>query len=291
VLLATPLFAMPQQENALVSQALSAFEARTAFATIGPPLPENAQNMQAETRLFLAMVQRFDEVAYDSDAFAFVAQSFVGAVDSFHPAHLAAVPEPGEAATTSSSVYVDHVRLSVMPSRAVVLPLSQAFLPAQPVAQNGVQPENAPAPPASISAKREKIPQPIKKEGAEKQNAGKPATTPSPTPSIDSPGNTPASVPENPNAETLRALQQAVKDLGLEKKLDFGQNAQSNLSITEKKPPAPSPRQNAPQNAPHNVSKTKALSATKPAPATPAAEVAAEVAGVAAAPAKQSAGH
>jgi hypothetical protein len=218
------------------------FEARRAFEAYGPPTQENAKKSQEETQLYNDMVLSYDDIADDEDEFSFVSEAFSVPVESFRPASarinnqteaddiFADDPLPDK--TISSSGYVHDIRPSFLPGQL----LKQQNFYAVKLGESGTKPLFAPTPPP---------PPPPKKAEARPEDAVNPFTPP-PDESkkddlaagkINAPpkGSAPAA---GTDEETLHALRQAVKDLGLEKKLNFESSPTRN-TMAEGKPETP----------------------------------------------------
>lgn len=295
-----PLFA--QEKGAVVPSSFAAevsdFEQRRAFDVMGPPVQEGVVKARAETKLYMEMVERFDAIAYDEDDFSFVAEAFSVPVDVFRPASLRAYGETGSTdvfdddplpgQTRTSSIYVDHVRLSFMPGG-----------PLHPRNLDDVKLGNSDGQALFTSQETPKplLDQPVEEteKAEEKKTEGidvpKAANAPERLGLTNM--DTPANAQISPDEQTLIALQKAVKDLGLEKQLNFdpGRNPVQTSAKTQKqedKALAHVAKKTRSRNANKDTDarselklKKKKKTKMKAAAPAPAAEVAAEVAAAA----------
>lgn len=230
-------------------QNLQTFDARQAFEVYGPPTLENAALYSEETVLWLDIVGNFEDVADDEDEFAFVAEAFSVPVSEFRPSSLrvseeasddvfADDPLPDE--TDSTSVYVNAIRPSFLPGPPLKprkledVKLGEGAMPAlfKPVEPPKPDSGGADTPAAAGTAKSEtksataggaKVPAAAgaaKAQGKATAGTGDNAAEDKEPPagSINAPAKP---VMLSTDEETLGALRQAVKDLGLEKQLNF----------------------------------------------------------------------
>lgn len=278
------------------------YQERESFSIYGPPLREDLKESQDNTQLYLDMVENFYEVSEDEDDFQFIVEAFSVPVDQFRPTSFRPdggveddlfPDDPLPQAHKTTSRYVDGVRLSTLPGS-----------PFTPRAMASVKLGDDTGGPRSLFADVKKDEAIAKETGKElpKEEADKKAADVAddkakeadagPAGKINAPPKAPL---PNSDMETLHLLQQAVRDLGLQKELNFenNMNRQTTASMGEKKEtskpdegkdatpaqtvaPAAEPSANAPAPAVTEGDKGKepvsAGPATAPSPASPPAK-------------------
>lgn len=215
------------------------FQEREAFSMFGPPLKEDMSEAQAQTQLYLDMVEHFYEVAEDEDDFQFIVEAFSVPVEQFRPNSFR--PEGGVVDDLfpddplpqlhkTTSRYVDSVRMSTLPgapfearSLATVKLGDDTGGPRSLFTDDkkdaAIAKETGKEAPNDAAAKKEAEAEQKKKE-AEAAAAGK----------INAPPKAPL---PNSDMETLHLLQQAVRDLGLQKELNFENNLKRQTLVSE----------------------------------------------------------
>lgn len=292
-------------------QSFHDFEEARAFEIVGPPMKDGLKNAEDETALYLDMILYYEDIAEDDDDFSFVAEAFSVSLEELRPATLRIAEEdvddvfsddPLPGRLNSSSFYVDRIRVPALPGRALKprilddVKLGDAekrslFLEPEkpkPAVAETPEPEKKPEPPKKVAAPEPLLPPSLGGRGqrlepaeAEKQTADAPAPKPDlAAGKINAPR--PAARPYvNPDEETLVLLRQAVKELGLEKQLNFESSpfgSQTLVQVNEQKdgkpkmdmPPAASAT--APATSPA-VAQTVAPQINTPSTAAPAVQV------------------
>ncbi len=202
-----PLSAM--EANRPLWQSIFDYEEKYAFEEYGPPMKKNLRRFQKETRLYEDMAYYFDEAAEDEPDFTFIVEAYSVPVGLFRPTvirpegeaekdSLFGEDDPLPEATDSTSVYVEDIRPTYLPGG-----------PLKPRHPNAVSLGSKKH--GSLFAKPELPPTP--------------AMAPSATTAAVPPGaiNAPKKKAPLPgsNEETLMNLKKAVRELGLERKINF----------------------------------------------------------------------
>ncbi len=246
-------------------QNIKAFDDTALFAVAGPPTAEDAEKAKADTELYEAMVDNFDDLEDEDDDYLFVIEALFDPEDSSRPASLRmdddADDEGAEGAAApslTSSIYIDTVRPTFFPGfqikpRAIDLDRKDnadarslfADLN-KPKADDILKNDSAPIIPGPPPPEPNVPPLPAStKETAESklEKAGK----------INAPPKqaAPKQRPLSPDEETLGALRQAVKELGLENKLNLGKGVAGHetLESNEQRPQDTAPKSAAPDVA------------------------------------------
>ncbi len=208
------------------------FQERNAFSNYGPPLEEDSARFEAETKLYQDMLDNFYTIDSDEDDFSFVAEAFSVPVEEFRPASFRPDPtatgdlfedDPLPESVKSSSAYVTTIRPSVLPG--------EAFRP-RSVNEVKLGDENVPrslffekpTPPVAEEKPKEEV---KKAEADDKDKKDDTAGH------INKPKKPEAPIPGS-DQETLQLLQQAVRELGLEKQLNFESKTASTLAQMHK---------------------------------------------------------
>lgn len=282
-------------------QSFHDFEEARAFEIVGPPMKDGLKNAEDETALYLDMIQYYEDIAEDDDEFAFVAEAFSVSLEELRPATLRIAEEdvddvfsddPLPGRLNSSSFYVDRIRVPALPGRALKprildeVKLGDAekrslFLEPEkpkpavaetPEPEKKVEPKKVavqePLLPPSLGGRGQR-PEPAE---AEKQAADVPAPkTDLAAGKINAPR--PAARPYvNPDEETLVLLRQAVKELGLEKQLNFESSpfgSQTLVQVNEQKDGKP--KMDMPPAAPATAPSLSAAQSSVPQINTPSA--------------------
>lgn len=230
-------------------QDLQDFEESVAFDQYGPPIKEDAKKFQEQTSLYLDMLADFDEISDDEDDFAFVAEAYRVPTSEFRPASL----RPGEGGgdelfdddplpskIQSTSVYVDTVRQSVLPGPAIKpknmdeVKLGENL--AKPLFAEPEKPKPKEKPKEEVKQAEKPKAKPGDKPGAsEASNAYMKAGRINAPPQAAGMGGAQnaASHRLSPDEETLMALKNAVKELGLEKQLNFEGGMVGNQAVAQ----------------------------------------------------------
>lgn len=228
--------AIPSQ-NPTAWQNIKDFEDTTMFAVAGPPTAEDAERAKADTQLYIDMVNNFDDLEDEDDDYLFVIEALFDPEDSSRPASLRMDDEDAEdnidenpTPNLNSSIYIDAVRPTFFPgfqikprtlepdkkenaeARSLFADLDKPK--ADDILKDDVKPIIPGEPPAQSDVPV--LPGTTKDDAVDAaEKAGKinapPKAAPKRTPS--------------PDEETLGALKEAVKELGLEKKLNLGKGA------------------------------------------------------------------
>lgn len=249
---------------------------RNAFSVYGPPLEEDMPRAREEMRLYLDMVHNFYIISNDEDEFYYVAEAYSVPVGAFRPSSF----RPGGADSVdvfdddplpedynSSSYYVDAIRPSYLPGAPFKVRAPDAS-EARARSLFADPPKKAP------EAAKPDIP-PHEETAADAAAAAvgaAPAAAAQQTPPagrINAPKKTGPVVPGS-DQETLEALQKAVRELGLEKQIDFGGKHQRTVLEGDAEPHAPTvsaPDAPAAPAATQRKRPPSALKASKPSKA------------------------
>lgn len=268
VLLAPPCFAEePSQEQSAVQvpptllaqnptawQNIKDFDDTALFAVAGPPTQEDAERAKADTQLYEDMVNNFDELEDEDDDYLFVIEALFDPEDSSRPASLRMddddvddnIDEATSTPNLTSSIYIDTVRPTFFPgfqikpraldpdkkdnadARSLFADLNK---PRADDILNDEKPIIPGEPP--VQAAVPVLPGTTKDAADAAEKAGK----------INAPPKAAAKRPLSPDEETLGALKEAVKELGLENKLNLGKGAgghqalESNEEVSKEAPP------------------------------------------------------
>lgn len=233
-----------------------------AFEDMGPPTRANAKAAMEETDLYRDMLAHFEDIADDEDDFAFVAEAFSVSLEELRPASLRVIDEgvddvfaddplPGK--VQSTSVYVNKIRLTTLPGLALkprnLDDVKLGDIPRHSLFGEEAKPK-APAPPKAeaVAEKKEEKPPLAQTPGASAPPAAHAdtsvqnpaaAVTPlataaeAPAGQINKPQAATPSKYVSPDEETLVLLRQAVKELGLEKQLNFEASQYSNQTMLQ----------------------------------------------------------
>jgi hypothetical protein len=218
------------------------FQERQAFNVYGPPLEEDAAQFGEQTKLYLDMVEFFFVVSEDENDFDMVAEAFSVPVDVFRPSSFRPegtiddslfADDPLPQQFKSTSYYVDTIRPSFVPGATFkAKSLSQVKLGDSSAPRSLFQDEKNP---------EEKPPEePAKKDDkAGEETAQKDKDENIPAGKINAPKR-PENFMPGSDEETLHALQQAIRELGLEKQLNFESNqhnTQRRMQMSDGKTP------------------------------------------------------
>ncbi|MDX1923479.1 MAG: hypothetical protein SFW65_10170 [Alphaproteobacteria bacterium] len=244
-------------------QNIKAFDDTALFAVAGPPTAEDAAKAKADTELYEAMVDNFDNLEDEDDEYLFVIEALFDPEDSSRPASLRMdddvddeVVESITSPNLNSSIYIDTVRPTFFPgfqikpreldpdkkdntdARSLFADLNKPKADdilkddTKPIISGPPQPQTAvPTLPASTKETTE----------SKLEKAGK----------INAP---PKQRPLSPDEETLGALKQAVKELGLENKLNLGKSVGGHEALENNED---HPQDKLPQGTAPDVAKQK----------------------------------
>jgi hypothetical protein len=245
-----PALAGVRDANMPLWQSIVDYEEKHSFDNYGPPMRENAEKFAREQQLYEDMVQYFDLAAEDEPDFIAIVESYSVPVEAFRPAVIRpegqAVKEdetnpfgeddPLPEAVKSTSSYVEEVRPTFIPGKPLKMrsggevklgndQLGSLFADTDKMKQESavlpkekpVQVMGPPIPPDAPPAGEIDTP---KKKAA-------PAAPAGPVPGSDE--------------ETLLNLKQAVKELGLERQLNFDGSTQALGAGADIQDAAPAP--------------------------------------------------
>jgi hypothetical protein len=257
--------AAPTDGNSVLWKSIQDYEDKYAFDLYGPPLPQNRARFESEQQLYEDMVQHFDEVGEDEYDFTFIILAYDVPVDVFRPE----IIRPGEAVKESEDNPFgedDPLPESVSSTSAYVEEIRPTFLPGGPLKQRSMQDVKL-APDQQGSLFSEKKPALEVLPAPEAAAAGQSPLPTAKTGATDVPKKQPQF---DTDADTLANLKAAVKQLGLERKLNLDPKSQRMGSGDDAPvPPTPAPTSSVPA-IPTTQSPTP-VPTTAPAPVAPAA--------------------
>jgi hypothetical protein len=233
-----PVLADARHANTPLWQSIVDYEEKHAFDNYGPPTRENAAKFAREQQLYEDMVQHFDETAEDEPDFTFIVESYSVPVETFRPAVVRpegqAIKEdednpfgeddPLPEAVKSTSAYVEEIRPTFFPGKPLKM-------------RSGGEVQLGNDQLGSLFADTDKLKQEsavLPKPVGPPQVMGPPLPPDHPPAGqIDQPKKEPVKKAEpvgpvpGSDEETLMNLRQAVKELGLERQLNFDGSTQA----------------------------------------------------------------
>lgn len=234
-------------------QTVQDFDETSAFSIAGPPMQENIEHAKAETDLYEAMVNHFEDLEDEDDEYLFVVECLYDADDASRPASLRldenadettqdGIGNQEENLSRSSSVYIDSIRPTYFPGfpikprsldqdkkenpEARSLFTDIAKNKADEIMGDDIKPIMGTEPPkmaeksdaSQIAGQNDSGKADLAKKPDVSQKAG----------NINAP---PKQHAISPDEETLGALKQAVKELGMEKRLNLGSNIDGHTTL------------------------------------------------------------
>ncbi len=216
-------------QNPTAWQNIKDFDDTALFAVAGPPTQEDAERARADTQLYEDMVNHFDDLEDEDDEYLFVIEALFDPEDSSRPASLRMdddvddnINENTPTPNLTSSIYIDTVRPTFFPGFQI-----------KPRALDPDKKDNADARSLFADLNRPRVDdilndeKPIIPDQAPPQAAVPllPGTTKDVAEKAGKINAPPKQRPLSPDEETLGALKEAVKELGLENKLNLGKGA------------------------------------------------------------------